>query len=124
VPRAGLPTRFGLGETWARFRTPRAAAAFLAGVRRAMAGCERRDPAAQVGRERRRTRAGTPPLDLSTWDLTTRVSPTAAVRFRVGLVRSGRSVAQLTFVPTPGADVSQAAFDGLLARAGERLGEL
>jgi hypothetical protein len=46
------------------------------------------------------------------------------VRFRVGFVRVGRSVAQLTFIPAPGADLTPAAFDALLVRAGDRLREL
>jgi hypothetical protein len=124
VPRAALPTRFGLTETYGVFRTPRAAAGFLAGVRRSVAGCEDRDPATQVGPERRRSRATAPPLDASAWDLATRVSEQETVRFRVGFVRVGRSVAQLSFTPAPGADLAPAAFDALLVRAADRLREL
>ena len=58
------------------------------------------------------------------WDLATQVSERETVRFRVGFVRLGRSVAQLTFTPAPGADLTPTGFDALLVRAGDRLRQL
>jgi hypothetical protein len=121
IPGAVLPTRFGLTETYGRFAGPRAASAFLSGVRRSVAGCEDRDPATRVGPERRPRASG---LDASAWDVSTQVSASERVPFRVGFVRFGRSVAELTFTPAPGADLTPASLDALLVRAGDRLAQL
>jgi hypothetical protein len=119
IPTAALPVRFGLTTTYATFRADKGAVRFLAGVRGSVAGCEERDLATQVSAERRPRGA-----DASAWDLTTEVSPDREVRFRLGFVRVGRHVAQLTFTPADADDMSQAAFDALLLRAGDRLREL
>ncbi len=119
VPGAGLPVRFGLTETAARFPSRRRAGDALSGVRRAVAGCHRRHLATTVGPERR---VGGPGRhDASAWDLTTRVTGSSTVRFRLGLVRAGSRVAELSLSPVEGADLSSAAFDALLQRAGDRL---
>ncbi|HET9829362.1 MAG TPA: hypothetical protein VFQ11_12710 [Nocardioidaceae bacterium] len=121
VPGAGLPDRFGLAEAYGVFRSSKAAGGFLSSVRTDLATCAKRDASTEVGRERRSTSAR---ADASQWLLTTKVSSTRKVRFRVGFVRVGRSVAQLRFAPTPGADVSESVFASLLDRAGDRLREL
>jgi hypothetical protein len=123
IPQAKLPVRFGLTETYGVFRTRKSAERFLAGVRSSVAGCEDRDLAARVSAERRHTRATTP-VDASSWDLTTELTSKETVRFRLGFVRVGRTVAELVFTPSPGDDMTQAAFDSLLTRAGDRLREL
>lgn len=119
VPQAPLPVRFGLTETYGVFASEPDATRFLAGVRQSVAGCEDRDLATTVGPDRR-----LPGLDASAWDLTTKVSATRDVRFRLGFVRVGRRVAQLTFTPADTDDVSPSAFDALLRRAGDRLREV
>jgi hypothetical protein len=121
VPGAGLPDRFGLAEAYGVFRSSKAAGGFLSSVRTDLATCAKRDASTEVSRERRST---PPRADASQWLLTTKVSSTRTVRFRVGFVRVGRSVAQLRFAPTPGADVSESVFASLLDRAGDRLREL
>jgi hypothetical protein len=121
IPQTALPDRFGLTETYGTFGSGRAAARFLATARDRLVGCAQRDVTTELGAERRRT---APRTELHQWLLTTTVSPSEKVRFRVGLVRVGRSVAQLTFAPTPGADLSDRAFGSLLSRAGDRLREL
>jgi hypothetical protein len=114
VPGARVPARFGLAETYGVFRTPHAAARFLDQVRHRFAACEHRDLAARVSPEQRGH-------DVSRWRLTTKVSEHEAVRFRVGFVRVGDAVAELTFTPTPGADLTDATFAALVDRAGRRL---
>jgi hypothetical protein len=123
IPEASLPDRFGLSETYGRFRSVPAAARFLSTVRGTVQGCEKRDLSTEVGAERRLTRRS-PQADVSQWLLTTTVSRSERVTFRVGLVRVGSSVAQLTFAPAPGADMSEDSFESLLTRAGARLREL
>ncbi len=123
IPEAKLPTRFGLTETYGRFPTAKAARRFLDDVRDRVAGCEDRDLATTVtgARTVRNTRKG---IDWSTWDLRTEISEREAVRFRVGFVRIGRTVAQLTFVSGPRIDIAGPRFRALVQRAGDRLLEL
>jgi DNA-directed RNA polymerase specialized sigma24 family protein len=123
IPEASLPVRFGLSETYGRFRTPAAASRFLADVRRSVARCEDRDLATQVSGERREQHRS-PQLDLSSWDLQTEISDKQKVRFRLGFVRVGSAVAQLTFAPTPSDDMTATGFHSLLVRSGDRLREL
>jgi hypothetical protein len=123
IPEAPLPARFGLSETYGVFPSAAAANRFLAGVRSKVAKCEDRDLATQVGAEHRETRTS-PQLDLSSWDLQTEVTDKQKVRFRLGFVRVGRTVAQLTFAPSPQDDMTSTSFHSLLVRAGDRLREL
>lgn len=121
VPRAPLPDRFGLTETYGTFRSERAAADFLKLVRQRLAGCEERDLATEVLlphwlREGR--------LVGSTWRLRTELSERSEVVFDVGFVRRGAHVAQVTFIPAGNAQLSVNEFRAVVVRAGERLREL
>lgn len=123
IPEADLPARFGLSETVGEFPSDRAAERFVSDVRARFARCEDRDLATEVlfadtGRvDRSRT-------FWSTWSFVTEVNRRMSVRFRVGFVRNGDKVAQLTFVAAPRDDISPARFRELVVRAGDRLGEL
>ena len=46
------------------------------------------------------------------------------MRFRLGFVRVGRTVAQLTFAPSERDDMTETSFHSLLVRTGDRLREL
>ena len=122
IPEASLPARFGLSETYGVFPSAKAAARFLDRA------CARRSPAARTGtwppRSPTPRRQRTSTLDLSTWDLRTEVAKDRSVRFRLGFVRVGRTVAQLTFAPSPADDMTATSFHALLVRAGDRLREL
>ncbi len=123
IPEADLPARFGLSETYGEFAAPADARDFLTHVRSTVAHCEHRDLATQLTAahsERDRHRD----TDLSTWGLETEVSAHEKVRFRVGFVRVGSRVAQLTFAPAPHDDMSPRQFHDLVVRAGDRLREL
>ena len=122
VPGADLPARFGLSETYGIFRSPARADGFLAGVRRRMAGCEDRDRTTEVtAAASRRTGPGSA---WWSWDLTTEIAEDETIEFRLGFVRVGRQVAQLTFAPSAQHDMTALQFRALLARAGDRLREL
>lgn len=123
IPGAAVPARFGLSETYGVFRSPQAAARFMSTVRGRIGACEGRDVATTVSGGRTETRES-PQLDLSSWLLTTKVSRSENVRFRVGFVRVGPTVAEVTFAPAPSDDVTEAAFRSLLVRSGDRLREL
>jgi DNA-directed RNA polymerase specialized sigma24 family protein len=121
VPEANLPDHFGLTETYGTFKTKNAAKRFMSTVRTRIANCEDRDLATSVLAPSL-LRQG--PLDGSTWRLRTELSESRDVRFDVGFVRRGDTVAQLLFVPTDKADLPPGAFRRLVIRAGQRLGEL
>lgn len=123
IPEADVPARFGLSETVGVFASARRAARFVSDVRARFARCEDRDLATDVlGSDRGRlARAAT---TWSTWTIVTEVNERMSVRFRVGFVRRGDKVAQLTFVAAPGGDIAPVRFRDLVLRAGDRLREL
>ena len=123
IPEASLPARFGLSETYGVFSSTRAASRFLSDVRGMVGRCEKRDLATQVS-DARTERRKSPQLDLSSWGLQTEVNDKQKVRFRLGFVRVGRTVAQLTFAPSPADDMTATNFRALLVRSGDRLREL
>jgi hypothetical protein len=53
--------------------------------------------------------------------VSTEISDHASVDFLMGVARSGRSVAQVGFVPAPGAGLSADAFVAVVDRAQQRL---
>ncbi|HLN75711.1 MAG TPA: hypothetical protein VK204_01625 [Nocardioidaceae bacterium] len=121
VPGARLPARFGLTETYGKFRSSAAAAEFLGTVRKRVAACEDRNLAIDV-QSPHSMKEG--PLAGSTWRLRTELSQSHEVFFDVGFVRRGDTVAQLTFLPAGPAELSSGDFRALLVRAGQRLGEV
>jgi DNA-directed RNA polymerase specialized sigma24 family protein len=123
VPEANLPSRFGISETYGVFPTKQRARRFVAEVRRSVAGCEARDLATRVGMAHhgRVDRSG---AEWSIWTLHTEVTRRMTVDFHVGFVRTGRVVAQVTFVPAPKDDITAERFRDLVIRAGDRLLEL
>jgi DNA-directed RNA polymerase specialized sigma24 family protein len=121
IPQAKVPQTFGFTETYGVFRNAKAAKTFVEGVRRSVAGCEKRDLTATVRDEHHEAKA---PYDLSVWSFESKVSENSSVTFRVGFVRVGNRVAKLTFVPNAKDDITPAAFESLVRRAGERLREV
>jgi hypothetical protein len=122
IPEADLPTRFGLAQTYGVFRDSDRAKEFVGNARARVAGCEDRDVAtevvaSQVGSSARGAH-------WSSFVLETEVAEDEVIRFRTGFVRAGDKVAQVTFTPTVKDDISQAAFNRMLERAGDRLRQL
>lgn len=121
VPDASLPPTFGLSETLGRFASPPAADRFLERIREQVASCEQRVSSASVDTSER---VRSPELSAGTrWGLTFDVGA-RALRYRVGVVRVGDRVAQLSFSPSDRFDIPAGEFDRLLVRAGQRLREL
>lgn len=120
LPRARLPTRFGISQTTAVLRTPRAAADLVDDVSARIRACPDDQLSAAVdptGAVRSGKASG------RAWRLTYEL-PSGEVSYRVGLVAGGSAITQVTFSPTPRADVEPATFERLLLRAGQRLDEL
>jgi PknH-like protein len=127
VPDAPLPPRFGLTQTVAAFRSPSAAAGFLAGVRDSVGACEDRELSTTVSSGPDVPDPGRGPAagaERVSWTLDTEVAESRSVRIRVGFARSGRFVAQVTFVSGDAEDLTDDQLDALLVRAGQRLHEL
>lgn len=123
IPEAKVPVRFGLTASYGVFPDARRARRFLGEVRSRIASCEDRDLATSVtdARQGRVARSG---AEWSAWELVTETSESTSIRFRLGFVRFGRKVAQVTFVSAPRGDIAPARFDALLVRAGDRLREI
>ncbi|MGN6132664.1 MAG: hypothetical protein ACTHOK_20220 [Nocardioidaceae bacterium] len=121
IPQAKVPARFGLSETYGEFAGSAGAERFLSRVRHRVARCEHRDLSTSVLAAHTVRHHG---RDVSVWELRTEVSAHLDVRFRVGFVRVGSRVAQLTFAPAPHDDMTATAFHDLVLRAGDRLHEL
>jgi len=118
VPEADLPTRFGLSETYGLFGSVDAARAFMATMQHRVDRCQSRHLATTV-------HPGLHAGDrVSSWRLDTAVTARRTVTFRLGFVRSGAAVAEVTFSPVGEDDISAARFRDLVARAGQRLREL
>lgn len=121
VPEENLPPTFGLSQTLGRFASPAAADRFLGQVRDRLASCEQRVSSASVDASEP---VRSPELSAGTrWTLSFDVGG-RAVRYRMGVVRVGDRVTQVSFSPTDRFDITAEAFDRLLVRAGQRLREL
>jgi hypothetical protein len=123
IPEAKVPARFGLSETVGVFGSTKRAKRFVATVRARFAKCEDRDLATDVVSSEQ-GRVPRSQSFWSTWTFVTEVNERLSVRFRVGFVRTGKSVAQLTFVSAPRDDIRPQHFRDLMVRAGDRLREL
>ncbi len=121
VPGGRLPVRFGLAQTVGELGSVGAATRFVDRAIARLDSCADREVTAEVVR----APAGPRPDGGTTaaWTVTTAVAEDAEVVFRVGVVRVGRLVTQVTFLPAAGADLAPEAFAGVLRRAGERLRE-
>jgi hypothetical protein len=117
VPGAHLPPQFGLTETVGAL-DERRAAALVGGIRAEMASCPDRQMGTHVRAVVDRRARG---HEVAVWHVATEISDHATVDFLMGVARSGRSVAQVGFVPAPGAGLSIGDFVALVERAQARL---
>jgi hypothetical protein len=87
-----------------------------------MASCEARVSSARVGAPQR---VRSPHLSIGRrWTMRFELGPERYLSYRMGLVRAGDRVAQVTFSPADRYDITAGAFERLLVRAGQRLDEL
>jgi len=114
----GLPTLFGLTETRGSFPDEETAQAFVTGVARDVASCHQRQVTLSVVRS---TSFASLRTSGWVWEVRQRVSKQKVLRFRIGLVRFGAAVAEVTFTPAGAYDVSQPEFIALAKRAAVRL---
>lgn len=113
-----LPTLLGLSETMGRFPNSLRAVRFLRDVTRAVGSCHKRQVTLSVLRSASFSSDRT---SGRVWELRQKVSKTRALTFRVALVRFGATVAEVTFTPADGYDVTPGEFVALASRAATRL---
>lgn len=123
VPQAKLPQRFGLTETYGRFARPARAEAALREVEHRVARCSHADLGSSVHHASvaRHSRAGS---SYASWRIEVEVDAHRRVGYWMGVARVGRYLAQVTFSPVPGKDISAGAFRDVVVRARDRLLEL
>lgn len=121
IPQSKAPKAFGVTETLGRFRTAEQARDFVGTIRKRMAGCEDEDLATTLRQVRHRSGKRT---DLTIWNLRTEVSDDRTVEYRMAILRRGRVVVQLGFVPMGRRTVQDGAFGDLAERALDRVTNL
>jgi DNA-directed RNA polymerase specialized sigma24 family protein len=118
-----LPQRFGLTETVGTFRSVAAATAFVQLVRKRMKTCPKRQLGSRLSHHLEQSKADARPgATYSLWRQTAEINAKkATVAYWMGIVRVGRSVAQVNFAPAGSADVDVTSFRALVVRARDRL---
>lgn len=122
VPQARLPQRFGLTETFGTFPGAGRATRVMSTIEQRMARCSRAGLGATVHHALVGHAGGGSSYAL--WRLDVEISANRTVGYWMGLARQGRYLAQVTFSPVPGKDVSAPVFRALVERALARLHEL
>jgi DNA-directed RNA polymerase specialized sigma24 family protein len=120
IPDAGLPVEFGLTQTVGSL-PPKQAASFIKNVRTRLGDCSRRDLGTDVTFV---SRMDEDDRALTVWHLQTELSDNRSLSYSMAILRSGTSVAQLSFVEAPDVTLGPGAFEELALRALDRLGEL
>ena len=113
-----VPQAFGVTETVGRFKDEKAAKAFVKKVRGRMDGCPDDNLVAEIDQT---SRIKNDRSDGYTWRVGLEVDDDERVFYRVGVVRRGSDVAQVTFTPAGKFDISKKVFTGVTTRAGTRL---
>ena len=123
VPQAKLPRRFGLTETYGRFARAARADAAMRTIEQRVARCSRADLGASVHHSSV-VGHGRDGSSYASWRIDVEVDAHRQVGYWTGVARVGRYLAQVTFSPVPGKDISTAEFRVLVERARDRLLEL
>ncbi|MDO9377986.1 MAG: hypothetical protein Q7T56_03980 [Nocardioidaceae bacterium] len=113
-----LPEEFGLSETIGRFDSPTDARRFVTTLAGRIDACADDNLSATIDQDSEVEGDG---ITGRTWRVSFEVDADTTVYYRVGIVRRGQDVAQVSFSPTAAYDVGQDAFEALAVRAGERL---
>lgn len=116
-----LDPAFGLTETVGKLSAPRPATRFVAEIRDRMASCGRRELGSHVTQLSSRASG---PREVLVWRVRVETSKTSSVDYLMAVVRQGRAVAQLGFVPSGTTTLDPAAFTGIAERAADRLPHL
>lgn len=121
IPSAKLPPQFGLTQTVGSFGTAKAATRFVDATRTALAACPKKDIGTKVSVVEN---VASPARDLTSWRLSVEISDKSSVIFLMAIMREGDNVAQVGFVQSGSATITDAEFAALTHRAAERLRQL
>ncbi|GAA1965674.1 hypothetical protein GCM10009798_27510 [Nocardioides panacihumi] len=121
IPTAKLPPQFGLTQTVGSFGTAKAATKFVDGTRAALAACPKKDIGTKVSVVEN---VASPARDLTSWRLSVEISDKSSVIFLMAIMREGDNVAQVGFVQSGAATITDAEFAALTHRAADRLRQL
>ena len=113
-----LPQEFGITETVARFESEKAAKSFVDDVAGDIDGCPDVNLSAEIDQDGKVSVDG---ASARVWRLRVEATKDVTAEYRVGLIRRGRDVAQVTFVPADKYTMSQRTFSNLVSRAATRL---
>ncbi len=114
-----LPREFGITETVARFESTKAAKDFVSDIAGTIDGCPDENLSAEIDQNRKVKADG---ASGQVWRVRVEVTNNSMATYRVGLIRRGRDVAQVTLVPAAKKyDISQKTFASVVERAGTRL---
>jgi DNA-directed RNA polymerase specialized sigma24 family protein len=116
-----LAAIFGMTETVGEFRSNKAARSFVDEAAQRVDRCEDRQPNATV-QDSAEVDSGR--AHGAVWQISVAPSENQNLSFRVGLVRVGSHVAEVTFTPTEEVDVDDAEYRDLVERAAQRLTQL
>ncbi|WP_028659550.1 sigma factor-like helix-turn-helix DNA-binding protein [Nocardioides insulae] len=122
IPEAArLPEEFGLTQSVGQLRNQAAARRFVEQVRTKMSSCQDRDltvDVTELSSERAKQR------DLTLWRVSVEVSDNRTVVYQMSIIREGRNVSQLGFIPADSVQMVAGDFATLSDRAQDRLGYL
>jgi DNA-directed RNA polymerase specialized sigma24 family protein len=113
-----LPSVFGMTETIGAFPSANAAKNFMSTVYRSVAKCGDRQLNLAVKRE---AKVHVGKANGRVWQIESAASESTSFVFRVGLVRVGDTVAEVTFTPSDAYDLDHARYVRLIERAGQRI---
>lgn len=119
IPAAtNLSAAFGLTETVGRMSSQKAAAGFVARIRKQLAGCGDHQLGSHVTPLTSQTGKS---REVSVWRVRVETSKTSSVVYLMAAVRQGDAVAQLGFVPSDKVVMDPTDFGALADRAADRL---
>jgi hypothetical protein len=115
-----LPAVFGMTQTVGVFPSANSASAFMSTVYRTVDKCGDKQPNLTVQRE---DQIHIGAANGRAWQIESAASETRSFVYRMCLLRVGKTVAQVTFTPSPPYDVDQAGYVQLAERAAQRLNQ-
>lgn len=113
-----LPREFGITETIGRFESEEAAEKFMKKISKRVAACPDKTLSAEIDQK---STFDTDGMDGRVWRVSVEAQKDVTARYRLGFVRRGRDVAQVTMVTADKYDISKKTFTQVVSRAGVRL---
>ncbi|MEV7397333.1 hypothetical protein [Aeromicrobium sp. NPDC092404] len=113
-----LPRQFGVAETVGRFSSAGKAKAYVKKVSKRLDACSDKNLSAEIDQHESFKNSQ---YSGDVWRVSVEITKGDRAHYRMGLVRRGAYVAQVTFTPAGRYDISQKAFEAMALRAATRL---